>query len=46
MTVTTAVASEKPKVVRAGRRFTSGDIACAEGALQIIDGKARLLSDK
>ncbi len=32
MTVTTPVA-EKPRIVRPGRRFTSGDIACAEGAL-------------
>ena len=27
------VSVEKPKVVRSGKRFTSGDIACAEGAL-------------
>jgi len=33
MTVTTSVVPEKPKVVRSGRRFMSGDIACAEGAL-------------
>ena len=33
MTITTSVAPEKPRVVRSGRRFTSGDIACAEGAL-------------
>jgi len=32
--MTTASTSvEKPRVVRSGRRFTSGDIACAEGAL-------------
>jgi len=29
----TAVAVHKPQVVRSGRRFLSGDIACAEGAL-------------
>jgi 2-oxoglutarate ferredoxin oxidoreductase subunit alpha len=29
----TTVSVEKPKVVRSGKRFTSGDIACAEGAL-------------
>jgi len=33
MTTTTIV--EKPKVVRPGRRFMSGDIACAEGALAV-----------
>jgi len=33
MTVATSIAPEKPKVVRSGRRFMSGDIACAEGAL-------------
>ncbi len=32
MTVTTTVA-EKPRIVLPGPRFTSGDIACAEGAL-------------
>ncbi len=32
MTVTTT-AAEKPRIVRPGPRFTSGDIACAEGAL-------------
>lgn len=32
----TAVTVEKPKaIVRAGPRFTSGDIACAEGALAV-----------
>jgi len=33
MTVATSVAPEKPKVVRPGLRFMSGDIACAEGAI-------------
>jgi 2-oxoglutarate ferredoxin oxidoreductase subunit alpha len=32
MTVATSVA-EKQEIVRSGRRFTSGDIACAEGAI-------------
>jgi len=29
----TTVSVQKPKIVRSGRRFISGDIACAEGAL-------------
>jgi len=33
MTITSSVAPEKLKVVRTGRRFMSGDIASAEGAL-------------
>ncbi|HKZ93027.1 MAG TPA: 2-oxoacid:acceptor oxidoreductase subunit alpha [Candidatus Bathyarchaeia archaeon] len=33
MTVATSVAPERSRVVRSGRRFMSGDIACAEGAL-------------
>ena len=33
MTTTIAAPPEKTNVVHAGRRFTSGDIACAEGAL-------------
>jgi len=33
MTVTASVPAEKPRVVWSGRRFMSGDIACAEGAL-------------
>src|SRR3972149_2751847 len=33
MTVAIWVAPERSRVVRSGRRFMSGDIACAEGAL-------------
>jgi 2-oxoglutarate ferredoxin oxidoreductase subunit alpha len=32
---TTTVTIEKSKIVRSGRRFMSGDIACAEGALAV-----------
>jgi len=35
MTVAASVVHEKPKVIRSGRRFMSGDIACAEGALAV-----------
>src|SRR3989337_3765609 len=31
----TTIPIEKPSVVRAGRRFISGDVACAEGALAV-----------
>ena len=31
----TTIPIEKPSVVRAGRRFMSGDVACAEGALAV-----------
>jgi len=31
----TTVSVEKPRVVRSGQRFMSGDIACAEGALAV-----------
>ena len=40
------MAHADPAGVLTGSHYLDGDHACAEGALQIVDGKARLIADK